>query len=165
MRNFYFSLFFIFIVANFFIYRDIFAPQTLTVSVLEVGKGNATLVRTPSRKTILIDTGPDASILRALGMALPPWQRRIDAIILTGEKSGMTGGLSDVMNRYRIPTPTRFGTFDFPYGARLAPNDISITILAPDTFTISYNATSFSISSSTPAGAYLSDGKTIIKTK
>ena len=88
--------------ANFFIYRAILAPRVLTVSALEVGKGDATLIRTPSGKTILIDTGPDASILRALGMALPPWQRTIDAVILTSTKKNFTGGLPDVLSRYNV---------------------------------------------------------------
>jgi hypothetical protein len=160
MRNFYFILFFILLATNFLIFQAILAPRTLEVTVLEVGKGNATLVRTPNRKTILIDTGPDASILRALGTALPPWQRTIDAIVLTSEKTG-DGGLSDVTNRYRIPTPLRFGTITTPYGARLALDAVYIDILAPGIFTIFYGATSLSISSTTSKGIYISDGKTI----
>jgi hypothetical protein len=57
----------ILIAANISIYRVIFAPRALEVSVLNVGKGNATPMRTPSKMTILVNAGPDASILRALG--------------------------------------------------------------------------------------------------
>ena len=70
-RSFYWILFVVLIFANAGIYRAIFAEHVLVVNVLEVGKGDAVLVQTPTRKTILIDTGPDASILRALGSALP----------------------------------------------------------------------------------------------
>ena len=160
--RFLFCLVAILLVANFFIYKDILAPRVLTVFVLDVGeKGNATLVQTPNRKTILIDTGPDASILRALGTALPEWKRNIDVIELTSATAGAVGGLPDVTSRYHVPTPVHFGTAATPYGARLAFNDVSIVVLAPGIFTISYGATSLSISSSTPKGVYISDGKTI----
>jgi len=92
----------ILLAANFFIYREILAPRVLEVTALEVGKGDATLVQTSDKKTILIDTGPDASILRALGTALPPWQRTIDAVILTNAKKNFAGGLPDVLNRYKV---------------------------------------------------------------
>lgn len=154
MRNFYFIIFFILLATNFLIFQAILAPRTLEVTVLEIGKGDATLLQTPNGKTILIDTGPDASILRALGTTLQPWQRTIDAVILTNEKSASTGGLPDVMNRYHIPTPLRFGTITTPYGARIALDAVYIDILAPGIFTISYGSASFSISSSTPKGVY-----------
>src|SRR3989344_7589612 len=82
-RSFYIVFFFIFIAGNISVYQAILAPPVLEVAVLEVGKGNAVLVHTSHDKIILIDTGPDASILRALGSALPMWQRDIDAVILT----------------------------------------------------------------------------------
>ncbi len=90
------------LLANVSLYRAIFAPHALQVRVLDVGKGDATLVRTPDGATLLIDTGPDASILRALGTALPPWQRTIDAVILTNAKKPSAGGLPDVLSRYRV---------------------------------------------------------------
>jgi glyoxylase-like metal-dependent hydrolase (beta-lactamase superfamily II) len=165
MRNSYLILFFILLVANFLVYQAILAPQVLKVTVLEVGKGDATLVRTPSGKTLLIDTGSDASILRALGTALPEWERHIDAIALTSEKAGATGGLPDVMSHYRVPTPIRFGTATVPYGTRLTLDDVYVDILAPDILNISYVATSLNISSTTPKGVYVSDGKIMTKIK
>ncbi len=74
----------------------------LEVRVLGVGNGDAILLTTPSRKTILIDTGPDASILRALGQALPEWQRHLDAVILTSSVADATGGLPEVEKKYTV---------------------------------------------------------------
>ena len=173
MKKFYFILFFILLVANFLIYQSLSAPRILEVTILEVGEkglpagrqGNAILIRTPNNKTLLIDTGPDASILRALGAALSMWQRRIDAVVLTSEKASSVGGLPDVTSRYYIPTPIHFGTAAVPYGTRLAFDSVSVAVLYADLLNISYGSASFSISSTTPKGTYISDGKIMTKTK
>ena len=165
MKNFYIILFLILLAANFLIYKTIFAPATLQISILEVGKGDSFLIRTPNKKTLLVDAGPDASILRALGTALPEWQRNIDIVILTNSKTSSTGGLPEVTSHYRIPTPINFGTNTVPYGARLVLDTVSIKIISPATLSISYGSTSLNISSSTPAGTFISDGKVITKTK
>lgn len=156
------------IVANTFIYKAVFAPPLLRVSIFEVGKGHATLLRTSRGETILIDTGSDASILRSLGTALPFWQRDIDAAILTSATANSTGGLSDIRHRYTIKNSVSFGSTPLtaggmqtspPYGTKFTFGpDTSILIIAPYTFNISYGATSLSISSSTPPGVYISDG-------
>ncbi len=140
--NFYIVLLLILLAANVSFYQTIFAPRALEVTVLEVGKGNVTLVRAPNGATILINTGPDASILRALGAALPPWQRRIDAVILTSNKKTSTGGLPDVLARYKI-------------GQQITITKSRRLILDNNTYidiTLTKNA---------PAGVYVSDGGTV----
>lgn len=160
--SFYFLLLCGLIAANVSIYRIIFAPRALEVTVLEVGKGNAVLVRTSGGETLLIDAGPDASILRALGSALPMWQRNIDAIILTSTKASLVGGLPEVESRYHVSTPIYIGDTVAPYGASFIFDNSRITIIAPATFAISYGATTLTISSTTPKGVYISNGKTIV---
>lgn len=164
MKNLYLILFLLLIVANIIAYRSIITHSILEVSVLEVGdKGDSILIRTPNGKTILIDTGPDASILRALGTTLPQWNRNIDFVALTSSNIGSTGGLPEVTGRYHAPTPILFGTVDIPYGSRITINNVLIDILYIGTMEISYSATSLYISSTTPKGVYISDGKTIKK--
>ncbi len=161
-KSFYAVLFFILIAANICIYQTVFAPRMLTIAILDVGKGDAVLIRTPNNKTLLVDAGPDASILRALGTALPEWQRNIDVIALTGTKSNSVGGLPEVLQKYHVQTVLHFGA-DIPYGTSFALDSTHIKIIAPDRLDISYGATSLSISSSTPAGTFISDGKAMIK--
>jgi len=123
----------ILIAANTLIYREILTPKSLEMAVFEVGKSSAILVRTPSGKTILIDTGADASILRALGTALPEWQRSINAIILTSDKAAQTGGLQSITNRYHVAHILRFGSSDLPYGTKITLDaDATIEVLAPE---------------------------------
>lgn len=140
----------ILIVANIFVYCAIFAQHILTVKDLEVGpadkRGSAILVRSVSGATILIDAGPDASILRALGTTLPPWQRKIDAVILTSTKRSATGGLQDVLNHYKI-----LRQITITRNQRLSiGGDTYIDIV---------------ISPNAPASIYISDGKTATKIK
>lgn len=128
----------ILIAANTLIYREILTPKALGMTVFEIGKGRATLVRTPRGKTILIDTGPDASILRKLGTALPEWQRTIDTIILTSDKAAQTGGLQNITSHYRVAQILRIGGMDIPYGTpMLLDTNVLITVTSPNSSHVS----------------------------
>src|SRR3989344_2308376 len=159
----YFLVFVGLLIGNVKVHQTIFAEPLLTVSVLEAGKGHVILIRSPSRKTILIDTGPDASILRALGNALPIWQRKINIVILTSSAARSAGGLSAVPSRYHLSKIIRIGDAPPPYGPSFLFDNSRITILAPATLSISSDSNIFSISSSTPSGIYTSNGETIAK--
>jgi beta-lactamase superfamily II metal-dependent hydrolase len=100
--GFYLLLFVALLFGTVSVYRTIFAPPVLEVRVLEVGKGTAVFMKSPGGRTVLVDTGSDASILRALGSVLPMWQRRLDAVILTSKSSASIGGLPDVQSRYKV---------------------------------------------------------------
>ena len=63
-------------------------------AVLDVGDGQAVLLRSPSG-VVLIDGGPSPARLQdALGAQLPPWQTRLDALIITAPGLGHVGGLA-----------------------------------------------------------------------
>jgi beta-lactamase superfamily II metal-dependent hydrolase len=183
----YIVLFFVLIAGNISVYREIFAPRVLRITILDVGeKGNATLVRDPNGATLLIDTGPDASILRALGEALPEWQKTIDAVVLTSATAAAAKGLPDVLTRYQVSALIRAGApgsksledalaaaasaetglrqSTVPHGTRLSHDAVNVDIISPASLNISYGSTSFKISSSTPKGVYTSDG-TVIRPK
>lgn len=75
----------------------------LTVSFLNIGQGDAILIEAPSGRTVLIDGGPDTSVLRELGAALPWYERSIDVVIATHPDADHITGLVDVLLRYRVP--------------------------------------------------------------
>ena len=59
------------------------------VSVLDVGQGDAILVEGSRGGRLLIDGGPDPGrLLVVLDQRIPPWDRRIDAVILTHPARG-----------------------------------------------------------------------------
>jgi competence protein ComEC len=77
-------------------------PAGLRLRALDIGQGDAFLLESDGRYA-LIDGGPDpALLLRRLGEALPPWQRRIDLVALTHEHADHGAGLLAVIDRYEV---------------------------------------------------------------
>ena len=75
----------------------------LHVFALDVGQGDAMLLRTPRGRTVLVDGGPDPLLLTArLGRVLPFWQRRLDLVVSTHADGDHLGGLIPVSQRYRV---------------------------------------------------------------
>ena len=76
----------------------------LTVSFLNIGQGDSILIQGPTGITMLVDGGPDRSVLRELGKKLPPWERHLDAIVETHPDKDHISGLGDVLENYRVGT-------------------------------------------------------------
>jgi len=74
----------------------------LEITFFDVGQGDAIFIETPSRNQILIDGGPDSTILEKLNKKLPFWDRTIDLIILTHPESDHLTGLLDVLRSYNV---------------------------------------------------------------
>lgn len=69
---------------------------------LDVGQGDAELIRTAQGQNILIDGGPDKSILSALTAELPWWDKTIEALIVTHSHDDHLAGLIEVLKRYDV---------------------------------------------------------------
>ena len=74
----------------------------LEVHFLDVGQGDAIYIRTPDEIDILIDGGPDKTILSQLGSVMPYWDREIDVMILSHPHSDHVSGLVEVLRRYEV---------------------------------------------------------------
>lgn len=73
------------------------------VTVLDVGQGDAILVEGGAGGRLLVDGGPDPGrLLVALDERLPPWDRRIDVVILTHPHEDHVAGLVGLLARYRV---------------------------------------------------------------
>jgi len=73
------------------------------VVVLDIGQGDAILVTGPTGGRMLVDGGPDPDrLLVALDARVPPWDRRIDLVVLTHPHEDHVAGLPLVLERYRV---------------------------------------------------------------
>lgn len=81
---------------------DFSKPSFLKVSFFDVGQGDAIFIQTPGKHQILIDGGPDSSVLEKLGRKMPFWDNTLDLIILTHPEKDHLFGLIEVLKRYRV---------------------------------------------------------------
>lgn len=78
------------------------AENELKVYFLDVGQGDSAYIKTPTGEDILIDGGPDNSVLGELGKVMDFGDHRINLIILTHPHADHLTGLLEVMRRYTI---------------------------------------------------------------
>jgi competence protein ComEC len=131
------------------------ADGTTRITVLDVGQGDSILVEGGRGGRMLIDGGPDPDrLLVELDRRLPPWDRRIDILVLTHPHEDHVAGLPLLLERYRIgrtyetgmrgPGPG-YSAFArdlagpsappdgiLSTGARIALDDIRFRVLWPD---------------------------------
>lgn len=74
----------------------------LTISFLDIGQGDSIFIQAPSGRQVLIDGGPDASVLRRLGQVMPWYDRSIDVLVATHPDADHLSGLIDVLGRYDV---------------------------------------------------------------
>jgi len=97
-----FGLLAIFVFLICFTYYSQGERQNLEVDFLDVGQGDAILIKTPYNQNILVDGGPDNSVLSELGKNLPFFDKNIDLIILTHPHSDHVVGLVEILRRYKV---------------------------------------------------------------
>lgn len=75
--------------------------NNLRLTFCNVGQGDAIIV---SYKTyqVLIDGGPDNSVLYCLGKNLAFWDRKLEVVVLTHPQADHMTGLIEVFRRYRV---------------------------------------------------------------
>lgn len=76
--------------------------SSLEVIFFDVGQGDAIFIITPQKHQILIDGGPDSSVLEKLAETLPFWDRSIDLVILTHPEHDHMAGLIEVLKQYEV---------------------------------------------------------------
>lgn len=91
------------IVANALVW-SIPIHQGLTVSFLNIGQGDAIFIQGPTGVQMLVDGGPDSSVLRELGTQMPFWDRTLDAVMESHPDKDHIAGLVDVLKRYEVKT-------------------------------------------------------------
>lgn len=74
----------------------------LKVSFLDVGQGDSILIEASNGNQLLIDGGPNKSVLRGLGRHVPWYDRFIDVVVATHPDADHIGGLPFVLERFKV---------------------------------------------------------------
>ena len=73
------------------------------LTVLDVGQGDSILLEARTGARMLVDGGPDPDrVLLALDERIPPWDRRLDVLVLTHPHEDHVAGLARILERYRV---------------------------------------------------------------
>lgn len=94
------------IVAGLFIgiglYVRVHQPHYLKVAFLDIGQGDSIYIEAPNGKQMLIDGGPDATVLSRLSKVMPFGDRSIDIVVATHDDADHIGGLPTVIDHYAV---------------------------------------------------------------
>lgn len=77
-------------------------PGVLKVVFFDVGQGDSIFIETPERFQVLIDGGPDLTVLEKLAKEMPFYDRTIDLLILSHPEKDHLFGLLEVLKRYKV---------------------------------------------------------------
>lgn len=103
----------LFSITVFLFYLDLKSSnKVLTFAMLDIGQGDALFIESPTGTQILVDVGPPRKILSALSRVMSPFDRHIDAIVLTHPDQDHIGGFADVLQVYKVDTVFESGTIN-----------------------------------------------------
>jgi competence protein ComEC len=92
----------LFLGGIFFYQNTKFNDGKLHVVACDVGQGDGIFIRTPGGSDILVDGGPDDSILNCLSRHMPFWDRTIELMVLSHPHADHLSGLISVLQRYTV---------------------------------------------------------------
>lgn len=95
------TLFFIFWVVSWRFPSGFTGSEELRIAFYDVGQGDAMLIQQGDTQ-VLIDGGPNAEVLSAIGRDIPPWDRTIELVVLTHPHADHLTGLTPVFERYKV---------------------------------------------------------------
>ena len=96
------------LVAYSLSYRSFLTPtEVLSVSFLDVGQGDAIYIRAPNGNDVLIDGGPDNSVMPQLRSVMPGFDSDINLVIETHPDKDHIAGLVPVLKKYEVKNVLR----------------------------------------------------------
>jgi competence protein ComEC len=86
------------------------SKRELTFAMLDVGQGDGLFIESPSGTQIMFDGGPPRKVLGSLARVMSPFDKSIDAIIITNPDLDHIGGLLDILKNYKVSYVFESGT-------------------------------------------------------
>lgn len=95
-------LFFTSFIILTLIYFQKLPDDKLHLIFCNVGQGDGILIKTPAGAQILVDGGPDNSVLSCLGKNMPFYDRTLELVVLTHPQADHLTGLVSVFENYKV---------------------------------------------------------------
>ena len=86
--------------------------KQFTFGMLDIGQGDGLFIESPTGTQVLVDGGPPKNILGKLSQVMSPFDRSIDAIIITNPDQDHIGGFLDVLKFYKVGEVFESGTWN-----------------------------------------------------
>ncbi len=105
---------FFLLIVNIFLFRlDLQSSnRDLTFAMLDIGQGDGLFIESPTGTQIMFDGGPVRKILGPLSRVMSPFDRHIDAVVITNPDADHIGGFLDVLKNYKVDRVFEPGTFN-----------------------------------------------------
>lgn len=100
-RVIFIALIFSFFVCSF-IFLNSYYDQRTKIIFCNVGQGDAAYIRINNETDVLVDAGPDKSVLSCLGKYMPFWDRKIEVAFLSHPNNDHYNGYFFIADRYKI---------------------------------------------------------------
>lgn len=89
-------------IGDFLVWYSLLSiPRYSELDFLDVGQGDASLLKFLNSGTVLIDAGPDQSVLNGLGRSLNFFDKTLDVLILSHANLDHYAGFFDVLEHYQ----------------------------------------------------------------
>lgn len=89
-------------VFSWMVVWEVSKEKVLEVCFFDVGQGDSIFIESPYGQQVLIDGGPDNSVVKKLESKIPFWDRTIDLMVLTHPDQDHLFGLIEVLRRYEV---------------------------------------------------------------
>lgn len=97
--------FLLLIINVFLVYLDWQnSHKQFTFAMLDVGQGDALFIESPTGTQIMFDAGPARSVLGPLARVMSPFDKSIDAIVITNPDADHLSGALDILKNYKVGT-------------------------------------------------------------
>jgi competence protein ComEC len=88
------------------------SQKFLTFAMLDVGQGDGLFIESPTGVQIMFDGGSPRKILSPLSRVISPFDKTIDALIITNPDADHIGGFADILNSYKVDYVFEPGTLN-----------------------------------------------------